>query len=117
MVSVLERELTLSPDERLVFARTKDIIALQGARPRGIREIRVSQTMRINASGTAERVGLWDEGQGRIVIKRDQLRGLPTYAGTLLHEVTHARSQTPDVSSDFEDALTHTLGAVAARYL
>jgi len=110
-------ESDLAPEERSVFARTKDIIALQGARPRGIREIRISQTMRINASGTAEVAGLWDEEQGRIVIRRDQLRGLPTYAGTLLHEVTHARSQTPDVSSDFEDALTHTLGAVAARSL
>jgi len=110
-------ESDLSPEERSVFARTKDIISLQGARPRGIREIRVSQTMRVDASGTAEVAGLWDEGQGRIVIKRDQLRGLSTYAGTLLHEVTHARSQTLDVSSDFENALTHTLGAVAARSL
>lgn len=110
-------EEDLTEKEHAVFARTRDIIALQGAYPRQIKAIQISETMRINAAGTAEVVGYWDPEHGRIVIKRDQLKTLPKYAGTLLHEVTHATSDAQDVSVEFEEALTRTLGAVAVRYL
>jgi hypothetical protein len=112
---VEEKELT--EKERLVFDRTRDIVALQGGYPRQIKEVVISETMRINSHGTAEVVGYWDAASGRIVIKRDQLLTLPRYAGTLLHEVTHATSDAQDVSSEFEEALTATVGAVATRYL
>jgi len=49
------------------------------------------------------------------VIKRSELRSLDAYAGTLLHEVVHAVSNTPDVSAAFEDALTVETGTIAAR--
>jgi hypothetical protein len=49
------------------------------------------------------------------VIKRSELRSLDVYAGTLLHEVAHAVSGTPDVSAGFEDALTVETGSVAAE--
>jgi hypothetical protein len=110
-------EKDLAEPERAIFARTHDIIALQGAYPRQIKTIEISETMRINAAGTAEVVGYWDPEHRRIVIKRDQLKTLPKYAGTLLHEVTHATSDAGDVSSDFEEALTRTLGTVAVRFL
>ena len=48
------------------------------------------------------------------MIKRSELRSLESYAGTLLHEVAHAVSNTPDVSAAFEDALTVETGTVAA---
>jgi hypothetical protein len=35
-----------------------------------------------------------------------------TYAGTLLHEVAHAVSGTPDISAGFEDAVTAEIGTV-----
>lgn len=110
-------EKDLTEQERAVFARTRDVIALQGAYPRQIKAVLISETMRVNATGTAEVVGYWDPATGRVVIRRDQLRTLPRYAGTLLHEVTHATSDAEDVSADFEDALTRTLGAVAVRFL
>jgi hypothetical protein len=47
------------------------------------------------------------------VVKRDQLRSVETYAGTLLHETGHALSGAEDVSSEFEDALTGELGTIA----
>lgn len=105
----------LAQAEREVFSRTDAIIALQGRKPRAIQGVLISETMRINATGTATITGLWDAAAGRIVIRRDQLRSLETYAGVLLHEVTHARTEAPDVSSPFEDALTQTLGVVASR--
>jgi hypothetical protein len=52
-----------------------------------------------------------------VVIKRDQLRSLESYAGTLLHEIAHAETGTPDVSAAFEDALTGELGTVADHVL
>jgi hypothetical protein len=107
----------LPPAERAVYELTADIIRLQGRRPPGIRAIKISETMRINAEGTAEAVGYWDPVVGQIVVKRDQLHSLSTYAGTLLHELSHARSDAPDVSSEFEAALTATLGSVADRSL
>jgi hypothetical protein len=110
-------EKDFTEQERAVFARTRDIIALQGAYPRQIKAVRISETMRVNAAGTAEVVGYWDPANGHIVIKRDQLKTLPKYGGTLLHEVTHATSDAGDISFLFEEALTRTLGAVAARYL
>lgn len=73
--------------------------------------------MRLGASGYAQASGLWELKEGRIVVKRDQLRSLESYAGTLLHEVSHAASGTPDISGAFEDALTAEAGRVARRGL
>lgn len=110
-----EKDLTAA--ERDVFSQTDKIIRLQGARPRGLRHVRVSDTMRINATGTAEVVGLWDSRTGEIVIKRDQLKSVGQYAGALLHEITHAATSTLDVSAAFEEALSQTLGVVAEAAL
>ena len=71
--------------------------------------------MRLAAAGYAETAGLWEPKDHRIVIKRSELRSPETYAGTLLHEVAHAVSGTPDVSAAFEDALTAEIGTVANK--
>lgn len=103
----------LTPGERAIFERSVDIIALQGKRPRVLKRVRISTTMRPNAEGSAEVVGVWDGQSGDIVIRRDQLAGLGRFAGTLLHELTHAVSGAGDLSSPFEEALTTTTGKVA----
>ena len=107
----------LTPDERAVFDQAGTILDLRGGRPANLREILISTTMRIGASGYAEAAGLWEPKEGRIVIKRDQLGSLEAFAGTLLHEVAHAVSGTPDISSGFEDALTTEAGRIADRAL
>ena len=45
-----------------------------------------------------------------IIVKRDQLKNLKSYAGTLLHETAHALSGASDVSREFELELTNLLG-------
>jgi hypothetical protein len=107
----------LTAEEQEVFARARAILALRGGQPKQVREILISETMRIGASGYAEAAGLWEPKEGRIVIKRDQLGSLQAFAGTLLHEVAHAVSGTPDISAGFEDALTAETGRVASRAL
>jgi hypothetical protein len=107
----------LTKSERAVFERTDAILALRGGRPPQVREILISKTMRLGAAGYAEAAGVWEPAEGRIVIKRDQLASLRRYAGTLLHEVTHAETGTPDISAGFEEALTGELGEVAGSSL
>lgn len=107
----------LAPSERVIFDQTPRIIRLQGRRPAGIKAIRISSTMRIKPTGRAEVLGTWDQGTGEIVIRRDQLASITAYAGALLHELTHVRSGTADLTRDFEDALTATTGTVAGKAL
>jgi hypothetical protein len=75
----------------------------------------VSNRLRIDSIGAAEVLGYSDATNGRIVTKHGQLRTLPKYAGTPVHEVAHATSGAVEVSAEFEVALTKTLSAVAAR--
>lgn len=57
--------------------------------------------------------GIWEANPGRIIIKRDQLRDVQAYAGTLLHEVAHAISGASDLSEEFQGTLTQLLGKLA----
>jgi len=70
--------------------------------------------MRREESGM-ESVGLWEQAKRRIVVKRDQLKNLESYAGTLLHETAHALSGAGDVSREFELELTRIIGQISAR--
>lgn len=110
-------EEALTSSEQSLFARREDIAALAGGWPPGVRQVLISESMRPDAYGRADAVGLWEHDTGRIIIKRDQLRSLKSFAGTLLHELAHARSGEEDVSRGFEEALTELLGTVVARSL
>ena len=55
--------------------------------------------------------------EGRIVVKRSQLRSVAEFAGTVLHELCHALSSAPDLSFVFEEKLTKQLGTVVAKGL
>src|SRR5439155_14232429 len=48
----------LSESERPIFDRTDEILGLRGWRPAKVREILVSATMRLGASGYAEAAGV-----------------------------------------------------------
>jgi hypothetical protein len=103
---------SLTENERAVFKATDHIFRLIGGIPEAVREIKISTTMRLDPYSFREASGFWDSTEGRIVIKRDQLRSLINYAGTLLHEAAHAESGCSDMSTEFEDQLTSYLGLV-----
>jgi len=107
----------LTPPERKIFGKTDKILNLMGGKPRKIREIKISETMRKELGSFIEREGVWEESTGRVIIKRSQLKGIEKYAGTLLHEVAHVTSGTSDVSREFEDELTRLLGIISSRAL
>jgi hypothetical protein len=112
---VPERDLTRS--KRKIFERADSIAHLVGGLPRQVREILVSETMRPETLAGGDAGGLWEPAEGRIIIKRSQLSSLEAFAGTLLHEIAHAKSGYGDVSRDFESALTDFLGETASRAL
>lgn len=110
-------ENKLSSSEQKIFRMTKPILKLIGGKPPKVKNIRISETMRLDPSSFREANGLWDESMGSIIIKRNQLKRLEDYAGTLLHETAHVISNDTDVSIGFEQQLTAFLGRIAKELL
>ena len=107
----------LSSSERVVLSLLERTLALAGGRPRAVKEIRVSGTLRPQLGGGNRAMGVWEADTGRIVIHKDALASHQLFAGTLLHELAHARSGATDLTPDFEDDLTELLGVVAGNAL
>jgi hypothetical protein len=105
----------LSAGEREIFDLHDKIAKLVGGFPHPVKEIKISETMRPQFASTCDAAGLWEPGSQRIIIKRTELRSLEAFAGTLLHEITHARSGYGDVTREFENELTVTLGRASAK--
>jgi hypothetical protein len=104
-------------DEHAVWDKLPQIFAARGGRPKRIRDIRVSETMRLMEGRYQEAVGLWEVEDGRIIVKRTQLQSVATLAGTVLHELSHALSGAPDLSLRFEEKLSEELGTIVALQL
>jgi hypothetical protein len=105
----------LRKEEMTIFTHRNAIADLVGGLPKKICEIKVSETMRPDFLSGNCTAGLWDPASASIIILRSQLRSLRDFAGTLLHEIAHAKSGYDDVTRDFENELTQMLGQVAAR--
>jgi hypothetical protein len=103
-------------EELTVWETLEPIFATIGGRPKRVRDVFVSTTMRPQAGRHFEAVGVWEPRERRIVIRRDQLGAIETFAATVLHEAAHAVSGAPDVSFDFEQALTEFLGTVTVGH-
>lgn len=103
----------LTPSERAVYDATPRILALIGGLPGKVKEIKISETMRMELSSFVEAVGLWHSPN--IIIKREQLSNLERYAATLLHEIAHAVSGAADITREFEIALTALLGKTGSN--
>ena len=107
----------MTPAEQAVYARTRDIAALAGVNLTGRSPlVLISETMRLSDAGDPV-LGVWEPAEKRIVIRRDQLKGLASYAGTLLHEIGHMVTFTADGTLDFESELSRLLGMTAAAAL
>ena len=107
----------LSAPERKVFDLTKKVFQLIGGKPKTIKEVKVSETMRRALGSFVETEGLWESGSGTIIIKRTALRNSGSYVGTLIHEIAHATSGAQDVSREFELELTRLTGIAGSKAL
>jgi len=106
----------LGDNEKRVFDKTDDILSLVG-RPFRVKEVLISENMRKDFLSYEDTAGLWESSKGRIIILRKQLRSIDSYAGTLLHEIAHAKSGVPDVSRPFEKELTKYIGLLVKKSL
>jgi len=111
------KEIDFTNSEREVFTKTDEILNLIGGKPRKVKNILISETMRLETGSYRGAVGLWESDNKRVIIKRDQLKNLKSYAATLLHEIAHAKSGASDVSRKFESELTDILGLVSTKIL
>ncbi len=105
----------LKNEEKEIFDRTEEILSLVGGKPKVVKEIKISETMRKQLGSFVEAEGVWEQGKGRIIVKRNALKSLERYAGTLLHEVAHAISGKEDVSREFECELTQIIGIITSK--
>jgi hypothetical protein len=103
--------------EQAIYARTREIAALAKVNLTSRKPlVLISETMRLSDAGDPV-LGVWEAAEQRIVIRRDRLKGLASYAGTLLHEIGHMVSSTMDGTLDFESELSRLLGMAAAAAL
>jgi len=102
----------LTASEKKVFALVGPALALVKPEARRVKEVLISNTMRLSGRSGNEAVGVWEPSSGRIVVKRDQLNSAERFIGTLFHEIGHSCTGAPDVNIQFEDGLTQLLGKV-----
>ena len=112
----IEKE-NLLPEERKVFDYSDFIIDLFGGIPSNVKSIKISETMVKDLYNTSETLGCWDPSSLSIVISRKQLKRLSDFAGTLVHELIHAKTGLDDVSRDFETELTRLIGIITESYI
>ncbi len=103
----------MAVEERAVFSKATQILYFLGGVPDEVREIKVSNTMRLDSSMGTDALGIWDPASSTIVIRRDQLSSVQQFASVLLHEIAHVRSRDGDCTFGFERELTALLGIFA----
>ena len=76
--------------------------------------IYISEKLKEDSPGL-ETIGVYDRANGRIIIKRSELRSPRKFLAVLLHEVVHAKTGYSDVSRPFESSLTELIGLLAEK--
>lgn len=107
----------LTDKEREVYNQTTDILNLVDGKPRIVKDIKISTTMRKDFLATGETFGVWDPSTSSIIILRRMLNSIKDYAGVLIHEAIHAKSGLGDISRNFEHELTVAIGQVCEKAL
>ncbi|MGI8599977.1 MAG: hypothetical protein ACR2KB_12055 [Chitinophagaceae bacterium] len=107
----------LTDKEREVYNLTNDILNLVDGKPRIVKDIKISATMRKDFFAQSDTVGIWEPSTSSIIILRKMLNSIKDYAGVLIHEAIHAKSGLGDVSRNFEHELTVAIGQVCEKAL
>ena len=107
----------LNYSELQKFKKIERILKLIGGKPNNVREILISETMQRDNYSFMPAAGLWQSSESRVIIKRSQLSSLNSFAGTLIHEIAHAKSGASDSTREFESKLTEYCGLLASQLL
>jgi len=106
----------LSKREQDIYNYKDRIIALFGGVPQNVSEIKISENIRPKLYEDSA-AGVYESLNQRIIIKRSQLSKIENFAGTLMHELVHAKTGYSDVTRDFESALTSLTGKLTYHIL
>lgn len=98
----------LTQRERRIWEMKDELLSLVGVEDE-VAEVRISETMR-NLENGWKAMGLWENANQRIVIKREGLSSKQLFVGLILHEAAHAKGGNTDQTREFEGDLTDFLG-------
>lgn len=104
---------SLNKQEKEVFCNADVILKWFSGSNNIVKEILISETMRPDEYTGGDALGLWEPLNKRIIIKRSQLQSLDLFAGTFIHELIHAYTDTDDETIEFENELTKMLGKLS----
>jgi hypothetical protein len=105
----------LSESEKEVYNKIQIIYDILNGKPWQVKEVLISETMQRDDFTFRPAAGLWDGN--RVIIKRNQLSNMADFTGTLIHEISHAKSGASDGTRKFESQLTDYLGLLASKLL
>lgn len=103
--------------ERQVLELTPTVLKIIGGKPKAVKRILISNTMRKSYNGNESTQGLWNEVSGDIILHRSTLKDSAQFFGTLAHEIVHARTGYDDVSREFENSLTDLIGLLIKKQI
>lgn len=107
----------LNKEEKSIFNKTNDIIKIFGGKPKKVKDIKISSRMRKDLFPKIETLGCWDDSEKSVIIYRKCLKTMPDYAGTLIHELIHAKTDNDDITREFENSLTEIIGVICNKLL
>lgn len=111
------RETELSKYEKKIYEYINEIINMFGKIPKTVKGIKISNNIRKDYFDNSVTLGVYDPSEELIVIHRNALKTLSSFAGTLLHELIHAKTGLSDLNREFEIELTNLIGMLSSKIL
>jgi hypothetical protein len=102
--------------EKEIYEMINNVFKLIENKPKKIKQVLISETIQKDILSSLPATGVWDEANNRIIIKRSELTNFETFSGTLLHEIAHVISESPDSNRYFEMELTLLLGKICFNF-
>ena len=103
----------LKENEKRVYDLIPKITEIFGGMPRKVKEIKISSKMRKDLFASSQTMGCWDNNSKSIVLTRRLLNSVAKFSGTLIHELIHAKTGFDDVTREFENKLTESIGKLS----
>lgn len=107
----------LKENEKRVYDLIPRIVKIFGGMPRKVKEIKISSKMRKDLFANSLTLGCWDDKSKSIVLTRKLLSSTAKFSGTLIHELIHAKTGYDDVTREFENELTKSIGNITELIL
>lgn len=98
----------LSVLEKKIYSYTERLVSLMGCKIDDYM-VKIADSLEKNCDFYQTK-GVWDRTLNSIIIKRSELSSIRSYAEVLIHELIHAETGFSDVTREFENVLSETIG-------